>query len=268
MICADFGTGWDGERDGPVVSGDESTLRMGLKLPYPHLHSVGQQPVIRVQKHHILSPGLRQAPVAGPRQAPVLLADEAHLLVARGYLRSVIGGAVVHDDELEVRITLGQDALYGFGEEVGLVVAGDHHAYQTCTCCPWKPAMIGHFAPPVGQTGLPVGPSGPPLISSISQRLTRSDSLKQIDFTQFTIIESLTNSVLYILVAAEFLRWPGSLQLAMPFRQPESGLMVTSWYAVLPQVAGVGTNAASTWTSFHSLPYADRRPYSIYPSLQ
>jgi hypothetical protein len=42
-------------------------------------------------------------------------------------------GAVVYDQDFEVVVGLGEDALDGFGEEVRLVVARDHHADQSCT---------------------------------------------------------------------------------------------------------------------------------------
>src|SRR5215207_9556158 len=110
---------------------------MRLQLPHPYLKRLLKQTVIRIQKHHILAPGLRQAPVPGPRQAPVYLPYEPHSLVSGripfSNLCCIIGGAVVHHYHFEVRVALREDALYGLLQEVSLVVAGDHHAYQPCT---------------------------------------------------------------------------------------------------------------------------------------
>src|SRR5918994_1505311 len=103
---------------------------MGLKLPHPLLKRLRQQPIVSVQKHQVFPPGVAYPSVARPGEPPVLLADKVHPGIASGYLRGIVGRAVVYYKDLEVRVALGEDALYRLAEEVGLVVAGNHHRDQ------------------------------------------------------------------------------------------------------------------------------------------
>src|SRR5918994_159079 len=116
---------------------------MSLKLPHPRLKRLGQQPVVSVQKHQVFSPGVADACVARPRKAPVLLANAAHPGITSGYLRGVVGRAIVYHDYLESLIALGEDALYRFAEEVGLVVAGNNHRDQRRTRALFSSEVVG-----------------------------------------------------------------------------------------------------------------------------
>jgi hypothetical protein len=83
--------------------------------------------------------------------------------------------------------------------------------------------MIGHFVPPVRQTGSPENLSGRLSTPFISPRLTRSASLEKLDFTLLPIIEN--HRYLGIVQiggggVTAVARW-----LSMPFRQSEEGLI-------------------------------------------
>src|ERR671910_2553830 len=103
---------------------------MGTELPHPRLKRLRQQPIVGIQEHQVFPPGVTDPCVARPGEPLVLLANAAHPGIAGGYLRGVVGRSIVYYKDLKVRITLGEDALYRFAEEVGLVVAGNHHRDQ------------------------------------------------------------------------------------------------------------------------------------------
>src|SRR5918995_588984 len=103
---------------------------MGTELPHPRLKRLRQQPIVGIQEHQVFPPGVTDPCVARPGEPLVLLANAAHPGIAGGYLRGVVGRSIVYYKDLKVRITLGEDALYRFAEEVGLVVAGNNHRDQ------------------------------------------------------------------------------------------------------------------------------------------
>src|SRR5918995_5980902 len=103
---------------------------MGTELPHPRLKRLRQQPIVGIQEHQVFPPGVTDPCVARAGEPLVLLANAAHPGIASGYLRGVVGRAIVYYKDLKVRVALGEDALYRFAEEVGLVVAGNNHRDQ------------------------------------------------------------------------------------------------------------------------------------------
>ena len=89
----------------------------------------GLSPVIRVKEHHIRATGTVERTVARRGGTGILLMEHGHTDVALGdgveHLARAVGGAIVHDQQLEVLERLMLDALDG-ATHVPIHVVGRH----------------------------------------------------------------------------------------------------------------------------------------------
>lgn len=95
----------------------------------------GDEPVVRREQGDVVPVGpFQEALVVGGDVALVLLVDpylDARVLRRQGpcHVRGVVGRGVVDDQDPDVdALLLVQDALDAVGQEVAVLVAGDHHA--------------------------------------------------------------------------------------------------------------------------------------------
>ena len=83
---------------------------------YHQAGAVGGDPVVAVHKLQVLAPGLLHAQVPRVGHAAVFLVDHPYPPVLPGIAvadgRGAVGGAVVHQQQLKVRIFLAQDAVH------------------------------------------------------------------------------------------------------------------------------------------------------------
>jgi hypothetical protein len=97
-----------------------------LELP---LQSVRGPQVIGIEEREILAAGEAEAMIAGCGGAGVGLPHVAHPLPVGGHPRGrVVPGAVVDDEDLVGRATLGQGALHRLNQQRAAVVGGDDDA--------------------------------------------------------------------------------------------------------------------------------------------
>ena len=94
----------------------------------------GRHAVVAVEEGDVAAAGLLQAAVAGGTDARPVLGDHADPLVARRpllqHLGRLVGGPVVHDDQLPVLQGLGADRLERRCDDAWPVPDRDHHAHQ------------------------------------------------------------------------------------------------------------------------------------------
>ena len=111
---------------GPPVGMDEARLLIGFEQRDLAGKLLRVPPVVGIEKGDVLAVGFLNGPVARGAKTPVgVLHIKDALSEAGGDGRSVIGGAVVDDDDLDVRVGLGEDAFDGLGEIPTVVVAGN-----------------------------------------------------------------------------------------------------------------------------------------------
>jgi len=107
-------------RDGPGVGGqDRCHIRVHRR----------RDKVVRVEKLQKFSGGMSDPHITSGTQALIGLLDVFDAVaIGRRDRGGFIGGAIVHDDDLDPGIDLSQRAIDGLGEKLRLVEAGNDHA--------------------------------------------------------------------------------------------------------------------------------------------
>jgi len=104
---------------------------IGVLVQVVHLQGqfLRQQEVISIQKVHIFSSCGSQPRISGCGRSLVLLID-VNTTNPTGFdgLAGVVGGAIVHDNDLVIRERLGCHAQQRLLDEAGVVVCGNDHA--------------------------------------------------------------------------------------------------------------------------------------------
>jgi hypothetical protein len=98
------------------------------------LHMGGRDPVVRVQEHGPVAPGLGEADVACGRRADPRALQEPNARVPAGIVcrdpGRVVGRAVVHDQRLPARMGLGQEAVQSRAQRVGRIAGRDYDRHR------------------------------------------------------------------------------------------------------------------------------------------
>ncbi|MCY1443659.1 hypothetical protein D9M71_600850 [compost metagenome] len=118
-----------------VAGQPEADIRLLAQALAETGQHAGRQLVVGIQQQHVVPLGQLHAVVARSRGAGVDLAhalEGGTITLAQGGedRRSIVGGAVVHHPEFDLRGGLGQHRLHGTREHARVVVARDDDAKQ------------------------------------------------------------------------------------------------------------------------------------------
>ena len=116
--------------DEPAVSGGEAEGRVRGQHARAGGERARQKPVVRVEENNQFATRGGQTAVTRGRNPAVLLHDVAHGRKCRGHSRRVVGGAVVHYDDVERIVLLAEHARDGLSEKAGLVVSRNDDRYR------------------------------------------------------------------------------------------------------------------------------------------
>jgi hypothetical protein len=95
-------------------------IRTSLQGFKPGRKSTGEQEVVRIKEDQIVPPAPGDSSVAGNRRTGIVLPQDCGSWVGRSHRRDRHWRAVVNQDDLIVRASLGRDRLQGLMEQLGL----------------------------------------------------------------------------------------------------------------------------------------------------
>jgi hypothetical protein len=115
--------------DDTAVAGNKGALWMFAYTANTGLDSVRQQPIIGIEENKELTATMPQPRIASGGKAGIFLVDIAYRRIGPNDFGCVVSGAIIHYDNLEVRITLCQNALDRLLNKMGVVVTWDHYRH-------------------------------------------------------------------------------------------------------------------------------------------
>src|SRR6266487_4897933 len=89
-----------------AVSGSEGAVGMLAQAINSNSQGLGQQPVVGVEENQVFAPALLELCVSGACNPQLFLANVPYPRVAGSHLRGVVGGAIVHNEDLAMGIGL------------------------------------------------------------------------------------------------------------------------------------------------------------------
>jgi hypothetical protein len=110
---------------------------------------MGQKAVVGIEKYKALADTVPQSGVACGGQPLVFLPEIVHAGVTSYDRGGVVSRAIVHNHNLKVGIGLGQYALDRLPQEMGLLVARDHHRHKRLV------RIVDIFAPAASRPDYP-----------------------------------------------------------------------------------------------------------------
>src|SRR5439155_25099670 len=129
--------------DNATVAGNKGTLWMFAYTANAGLKSVRQQPIIGIEENKEPTATVPQPRIASGGKPGIFLVNIAHRRIGPNDFGGVVRGAIIHDDNLKVRITLCQNALDRLLKKMGMVVTWNHYRHPVCV---WRSVIFRRFA--------------------------------------------------------------------------------------------------------------------------
>src|SRR6266480_8111932 len=94
-----------------------------------------QQPIVCVKKNQVFTSAFFECFISSRRNTRIFLANVPYARKAGSHFRGVVGGTIVDNEDLAMRISLSQGALNRFTQKLRLIVARDYYRNQTGLWC-------------------------------------------------------------------------------------------------------------------------------------
>ena len=121
---------------GPV-GGNESkvpinkrALGMSIEAPPAGLERIWQKPIVGIKKNEVISSAALESGITRGGKPLVLLRDAMHRRVTSGRFPGIVGGTIVHNNNLNLGIALPKYTLNRVVQEVCLIMTRDNDGYQ------------------------------------------------------------------------------------------------------------------------------------------
>jgi len=109
---------------------NKRALGMSIEALPAGFESVWQKPIVGIKKNEVISSAALESGITRGGKPLVLLRDAMHRRVTSGRFPGIVGGTIVHNDNLETGIALPKNTLNRIAQEVRLVMTRDNDGYQ------------------------------------------------------------------------------------------------------------------------------------------
>jgi hypothetical protein len=117
------------------VAGSEGARGMLAQAVNSNFQGFRQQPIVCVKKNQVFTSAFFECFVSSRRNTRIFLANVPYAPKAGSYFRGVVGGTIVDNENLAMRIRLSQSALNRFMQKMRLIIARDYDRNQTGLRC-------------------------------------------------------------------------------------------------------------------------------------